>query len=219
MSDKTKTYYNTGSLDEYSKSIRRNPITALTHPPPALSENRKTFNKCRFVPRVMVDVSAVYPQTKIFGQDSPLPIYISPASNALLGHPDGEFTLVRGAAKTGIFQGISAASSLPLHELLEEKDRLDDELGGRMNMGYQVYIQSEREKSEAQVREAVEGGVKALFLTVDTPVLGHRQKVSFKKQFTGGTDEASTERESQGYYGRLLSRDSNESAYRLPTIP
>lgn len=125
----------------------------------------------------MVDVSAVYPQTKIFGQDSPLPIYISPASNALLGHPDGEFTLVRGAAKTGIFQGVSAASSLPLHELLEEKDRLDEELGGRMNMGYQVYIQSERERSEAQVKEAVEGGVKALFLTVDTPVLGHRQKV------------------------------------------
>lgn len=126
----------------------------------------------------MVDVSAVYPQTKIFGQDSPLPIYISPASNALLGHPDGEFTLVRGAAKTGIFQGVSAASSLPLHELLEEKERLDEELGGRMNMGYQVYIQSERARSEAQVKEAVEGGVKALFLTVDTPVLGHRQKVS-----------------------------------------
>lgn len=126
----------------------------------------------------MVDVSSVYPQTKIFGQDSPLPIYISPASNALLGHPDGEFTLVRGAAKTGIFQGVSAASSLPLHELLEEKERLDEELGGRMNMGYQVYIQSERARSEAQVKEAVAGGVKALFLTVDTPVLGHRQKVS-----------------------------------------
>ncbi|KAJ9116039.1 hypothetical protein QFC20_000709 [Naganishia adeliensis] len=171
MSDKTKNYYNTGSLDEYT-----------------LSENRKTFNKCRFVPRVMVDVSAVYPQTKIFGQDSPLPIYISPASNALLGHPDGEFTLVRGAAKTGIFQGISAASSLPLHELLEEKDRLDDELGGRMNMGYQVYIQSEREKSEAQVREAVEGGVKALFLTVDTPVLGHRQK---NEKVKGTVDDCS----------------------------
>jgi L-lactate dehydrogenase (cytochrome) len=125
----------------------------------------------------MVDVSTIYPQTKIFGQDSPLPIYISPASNALLGHPDGEFTLVRGAAKTGIFQGVSAASSLPFHELLEEKERLDAELGSKMNMGYQVYVQSDREKSEALVKEAVEGGVKALFLTVDTAVLGHRQKV------------------------------------------
>ncbi|KAJ9090661.1 hypothetical protein QFC19_009523 [Naganishia cerealis] len=159
MSDKTRSYYNTGALDEYT-----------------LDENRKAFNKCRFVPRVMVDVSKVYPQTKIFGQDSPLPIYISPASNALLGHPDGEFTLVRGAAKTGIFQGISAASSLPLHELLEEKERLDEELGSKMNMGYQVYLQSDRAKSEALVKEAVQGGVKALFLTVDTAVLGHRQK-------------------------------------------
>ncbi|KAJ9099932.1 hypothetical protein QFC21_003937 [Naganishia friedmannii] len=148
MSEKTRSYYNTGALDEYT-----------------LDENRKAFNKCRFVPRIMVDVSTIYPQTKIFGQDSPLPIYISPASNALLGHPDGEFTLVRGAAKTGIFQGVSAASSLPFHELLEEKERLDAELGSKMNMGYQVYVQSDREKSEALVKEAVDGGVKALFLT------------------------------------------------------
>jgi L-lactate dehydrogenase (cytochrome) len=189
MSDKTKSYYNTGALDEHSKFIVSNQIGTDMHP--ALAENRQTFSKCRFVPRVMVDVSAVYPQTKIFGQDSPLPIYISPASNALLGHPDGEFTLVRGAAKTGIFQGVSAASSLPLHELLEEKDRLDEELGGRMNMGYQVYIQSERSRSEAQVKEAVEGGVKALFLTVDTPVLGHRQKVRRRQHDTTAADTLS----------------------------
>lgn len=168
----------------------------------------------------MVDVSAVYPQTKIFGQDSPLPIYISPASNALLGHPDGEFTLVRGAAKTGIFQGISAASSLPLQELLVEKDRLDDELGCRMNMGYQVYIQSERQQSEAQVREAVEGGVKALFLTVDTPVLGHRQKVSLGNRVAGAVLTITyLERKGQGHDRRLFPWHSDGRAYRLPAIP
>ncbi len=71
----------------------------------ALFENANNFKKCRFVPRVMVDVSKVAPQTKLFGLDSPLPIYISPSSNALLGHPDGELTLVRGASATGVVQG------------------------------------------------------------------------------------------------------------------
>jgi L-lactate dehydrogenase (cytochrome) len=47
---------------------------------------------------VMRDVSAVSPQTTIFGVPSALPIYVSPASNALLGHPDGELNITRGVS-------------------------------------------------------------------------------------------------------------------------
>jgi L-lactate dehydrogenase (cytochrome) len=63
-----------------------------------MAENRSAFRKCRLVPRVMRDVSVVRPQTTIFGIRSALPIYISPASNALLGHPDGELNLTRGVS-------------------------------------------------------------------------------------------------------------------------
>lgn len=64
----------------------------------------------------------------------------------------------RQAAKTGIVQGISAASSFPLTEILEEKDKMDQQLGRKMGMVYQVYLRRDRSKSEALVREAVEGG-------------------------------------------------------------
>lgn len=116
----------------------------------------------------MRDVGTTSTRTTIFGLPSALPIYISPASNALLGHPDAEFNIVRGAARTGIVQGVSAASSLPLDELLDEKHRMDDEieggkwgkgLGDKMGMVYQVYVQLEREKTAKLVREAVDGGV------------------------------------------------------------
>lgn len=36
---------------------------------------------------------------------------------------------------------------------------MDEEIGGKMGMVYQVYFQSERGKTEERVREAVEGGV------------------------------------------------------------
>ena len=72
----------------------------------------------------MRDVFSVTPQTKIFGIPSALPIYVSPSSNALLGHPLGEINITRGAARTGIVQGISAAASIPLVEILDEKEKM-----------------------------------------------------------------------------------------------
>lgn len=63
-----------------------------------MAANRSSFHKCRFLPKVLMDVSSVSPQTELFGVASPLPIYISPAANALVGHPEGEMTLVRGVS-------------------------------------------------------------------------------------------------------------------------
>jgi hypothetical protein len=44
----------------------------------------------------MRDVSSIEPQAVLFGVKSALPIYVSPASNALLGHPGGELNITRG---------------------------------------------------------------------------------------------------------------------------
>nr|XP_019007451.1 uncharacterized protein I206_07709 [Kwoniella pini CBS 10737]OCF46232.1 hypothetical protein I206_07709 [Kwoniella pini CBS 10737] len=151
-------------------------------------QNRSSFRKCRLVPRVMRDVTAVRPQTTIFGIPSALPIYISPSSNALLGHPDGELNIVRGAAKTGIVQGVSAAASFPLTEILEEKAKMDEESGNKMGMVYQVYLSRDREKNVEQLQQVVEGGCQALILTVDSNVGDHRQ-VTEKLKGTRGNAE------------------------------
>jgi L-lactate dehydrogenase (cytochrome) len=46
-----------------------------------------------------------------------------------------------------------------LTEILEEKDKMDEEIGKKMGMVYQVYFQTDRSKTRAQVEEAVAGGV------------------------------------------------------------
>lgn len=157
MVGKKGEYYHGGALDGISNA-----------------ENKSSFRRCRLIPRVMRDVSVIAPQTTIFGVPSALPIYISPASNALLGHPEGELNLTRGvsphaeriqegradvqAAKTGIVQGISFVSSFPLTDILEEKEKVEEIIGEKMGMVFQVYVRQEREKTARQVKEAIEGG-------------------------------------------------------------
>lgn len=158
MSKQASAYYHTGALDGIS-----------------MRNNKDAFRKCRIVPRVMRNVTSIRPQTKIFGLESALPIYISPSSNAVLGHPDGELNMTRGvspdlvgcsetradrhqAAKTGIVQGISYVASYPLCDILDEKANLDEELGDQMGMVFQVYVRKDRVKNAAVVREAIDGG-------------------------------------------------------------
>lgn len=79
MTARAVDYYSAGSCDGFS-----------------VANNKESFRKCRLVPRVLRDVSSICPQTTIFGIQSPLPIYVAPASNAVLGHPDGELNITRG---------------------------------------------------------------------------------------------------------------------------
>jgi L-lactate dehydrogenase (cytochrome) len=84
MSKQGAAYYHTGALDGVS-----------------MKANKEAYDKCRIVPRVMRNVTSIRPQTSIFGLPSALPIYISPASNAVLGHPDGELNITRGVSAVG----------------------------------------------------------------------------------------------------------------------
>lgn len=62
-------------------------------------------------------------------------------------------------------QGISAAASFPLSDILAEKERMNEEMNSSMGMVYQVYLEYDRSRTEERVREAVEGGVKSVVIT------------------------------------------------------
>jgi len=55
------------------------------------------------------------------GVDSDLPIFISPAAMAKLGHPLREVNLTKGAGECGIVQGISINASCSLDEIMEAR--------------------------------------------------------------------------------------------------
>ncbi|KAK4705069.1 L-lactate dehydrogenase (cytochrome), partial [Phenoliferia sp. Uapishka_3] len=204
LGKRAKIYYSGGSDDEVS-----------------LRDSFASFQRCRLRPRVLVNVVEIDPRTKILGAQSTLPIYIAPAAHARLGHELGEvpfprqmgillqllnkihvqLNLTRGASSTGIPQGISANASMNLSDLIEEKDNLV--AAGRPETGliYQIYINRDRKKTEQLMKEAVDGGVRGFFLTVDSPTLGNREADFREQGLAGSMDDKPHDQPNRDVFG------------------
>lgn len=79
----------------------------------AKQQNRSSYSRIWFKPRILVPVGQVdYSTTVMTNTKTSLPIYISPAAMAKLGHPDGELNLTRAAGQMGIVQGVGVSDHL-----------------------------------------------------------------------------------------------------------
>lgn len=88
---------------------------------------------------------------------------------AKLGHPLGEVNLTRGAGETDMLQVISSNSSCSLDELVAEK-------APDQQLAWQLYVAADRARAERTIKHAVELGVQSIWLTVDAPVGGKRER-------------------------------------------
>lgn len=118
----------------------------------------------------MRPLSVVDTSTTLLSTRSSLPIFISPAALARLGHPLGEANLVRGAHKTGIIQIVSSNSSLSYDAVMDSRPDPNQVLW------FQLYKHQDRAKAEERVREVVRLGYKVICLTVDALVPGNRER-------------------------------------------
>jgi L-lactate dehydrogenase (cytochrome) len=82
--------------------------------PLAFDENLNAFHRYSFRPRILRNVTDGSLETTFMGVKSSLPIFISPAAMAKLGHPLGEVNLTKGAGECGIVQGVSFAGAITL---------------------------------------------------------------------------------------------------------
>ncbi|KAL5504740.1 hypothetical protein ACEPAH_7403 [Sanghuangporus vaninii] len=163
---KTWYYYSSGADDEI-----------------ALRENHNAFQRVWFRPRVLRNVSAVDMSHSILGCKSSMPFYISAMALGKLGHPDGELCLTRAAGKTGIVQMISTFASFTFDEIVDA--RAPDQV-----LFSQLYVNQNRELTRKYVQNAEKRGIKALFITVDAPQLGRREKDLRAKNADDGGNEA-----------------------------
>ncbi|KAJ1559581.1 hypothetical protein HK405_010084 [Cladochytrium tenue] len=145
-------YYSSGADDEIT-----------------LRENRAVFQRIWFRPRILVDVSNIDLRTTVLGVPMSMPIYITACALAKLGHPEGETVLARAAGTRGVVQMMPTLASCSLDEMI------DAAVPGQ-NQWFQLYVNSDRAVSERIVRHAEERGVKGIFVTVDAPQLGRREK-------------------------------------------
>lgn len=76
--------------------------------PLAFDENREAFQRYFFRPRILQgDMTLGTTSATFMGINTEMPVFISPAALAKLGHPSGEVNLTRAAGECGIVQAVS----------------------------------------------------------------------------------------------------------------
>lgn len=152
-------YYSSGADDEIT-----------------LRENHTAFQRIWFKPRVLVDVKNIDMTTSILGTKSSFPLYFTATALGKLADDDGELAISRAAANTGVTYMLPTLSSYTLDEMLEVRQP------GQVQFG-QLYVNAKRERTKEYVQRLEAGGVKAVFVTVDAPQLGRREK-DMRNKFT-----------------------------------
>ncbi|KAI1192012.1 mitochondrial cytochrome-like protein b2 [Nemania serpens] len=140
-----------------------------------MGRNSSTYDDIALRPRVLRDVSAVDVSTTMLGHRISTPIFIAPTSMGRLFHPEGERELGRGAQRLGIPQCVSTSCSFPLPEVMDAVEEEKSADGTNVPVFFQLYVDKDRRKSESLLRLVRERGVKAIFLTIDAPVIGKRE--------------------------------------------
>ena len=144
-----------------------------------LQDNLDAFQRIKLRPRMLVDVSQRNLQTTFLGQQIEFPVLIAPAAFQCLAHPDGELATATAANQSGTIMILSTLSTKSLEEVADIRTDLNPNIG----QIFQLYIHRDRELTRSLVQRADAAGFCAICLTVDTPMLGKRERDS-RNQFT-----------------------------------
>jgi isopentenyl diphosphate isomerase/L-lactate dehydrogenase-like FMN-dependent dehydrogenase len=132
-----------------------------------LRANRAAYGRWRFRPRVLVDVGEVTTATTVLGTPVSMPLLVAPFAMQRLLDPEGEVATARAAAAADTLMCVSTITSSSHEEIAA---------AGPGPRWLQLYVLRDRQRTLDHVAEARESGYSALALTVDTPVLGRRER-------------------------------------------
>jgi 4-hydroxymandelate oxidase len=132
-----------------------------------LKENHTAYDRWRFRPRVMVNVEHRDLSVDMLGDTLSLPIGVAPSAFHQLMHPDGELATARAAGAAGTLMCLSTMATARLEDVASVASG---------PLWFQIYIFRDRGITSDLVARARAAGYRALVLTVDTPVLGRRER-------------------------------------------
>ncbi|OJJ95693.1 hypothetical protein ASPACDRAFT_81785 [Aspergillus aculeatus ATCC 16872] len=131
--------------------------------------NTEVYRSILLRPRVFVDCTKCDLDTKLLGHNLGMPIYVSPAAMARLGHPAGEAGIAEACRSFGAMQIVSNNASMTPEQIVQ--DAAPDQV-----FGWQLYVQVDRKKSEAMLARIKKlKAFKFIVLTLDAPVPGKRE--------------------------------------------
>lgn len=134
----------------------------------AMEANRAAFERVRIAPRMLKGAPARDLRTTLFGEAAAAPIMTSPIGVLEMMHPEADLAVARAAAALGVPMIISSQASFPMEEIAKANGE-----GPRF---YQLYWGKSDAIAESFVKRAEACGCKAIFITLDTVMLGWRPR-------------------------------------------
>ncbi len=133
----------------------------------ALRGSVDAFRKIQFRPRVLRDVSNLDTTTTLFGKTVPMPLMFGPTGFTRIANSEGELAVARACAAAGIPYSLSTMGTRSIEEVAAVSS------GSKW---FQVYTWRDRALVEELVQRAAAAGYDGIELTVDTAVLGRRER-------------------------------------------
>ncbi|MBO59747.1 MAG: alpha-hydroxy acid oxidase [Actinomycetota bacterium] len=134
-----------------------------------LRNNVDAYRNVSFKPRVLRDMTHVDTSTSLFGRRLAFPLVLAPTGFTRIAHSEGELAVVRAATRAGIPFTLSTMATRSIEECasVAESDT---------RLWFQIYTWRDRSVVKNLVERAEAAGFEAVCLTVDTAVLGRRER-------------------------------------------
>nr|WP_249420215.1 alpha-hydroxy acid oxidase [Rhabdothermincola salaria] len=132
-----------------------------------LAANAAAFARTAFRPRVLAGLGEVDVSASIFGVPAAYPLVLAPTGFTRIADPQGELAVARAAERAGLPYTLSTLATRSIEEVRAVS-------GGRL--WFQVYAWRDRGLVAEMIQRAAAARYEALVLTVDTAVLGRRER-------------------------------------------
>lgn len=143
-------YYRSGANDEIT-----------------LAENISAYSDIRLAPRMLVEVSNRDLSTTVLGEKVSMPILIAPTAFQRMAHPDGELATTKAAGRAGTIMTLSTLANTSIEDVAAVASG---------PLWFQLYVYKDRAITASLVQRAEAAGFKAIVFTVDSPLLGRRER-------------------------------------------
>ena len=140
-----------------------------------LARNRRGFDDVEFRPRVLRDVADIDTTATVLGRQAALPLVMSPTGFGRIAHSQGELAVARAAVRADVPYTLSTMATRSLEEVRDAQESVADG-GHHARRWFQVYVWKDKGLLEELLDRAVHAGYESLMITVDTAVLGRRER-------------------------------------------
>lgn len=130
--------------------------------------NLAAFERWQIVPRMLRDVSQRDLSIELLGHTLPAPVLLGPVGAQGIIHPESDLASGRAAASLGIPFILSTLSSRTMEDVAQ--------VMGNAPRWFQLYWGKDHELTSSLLRRAKRSGYSALVVTLDTNLLGWRER-------------------------------------------